>query len=119
MLRTRHREEVLLRACLEVGQRLVVDKVNPTAEQRARYVSPAKASGFRVVGYYFQSQVSECLRRNESRPPEERVPVKAILGTYKQLQVPRLEEGFDELHYVKIAGGAFVVESWQDEVRRA
>lgn len=53
MLKTRHRERVLLNACLETGQRFVVDNTNPTASERRRYVEPAIAAGFRVVGYFF------------------------------------------------------------------
>jgi hypothetical protein len=70
-----------------------------------------------VIGYYFQSDVRGCLRRNAARTRRERVPDKAILGTYKQLQLPTLEEGFDALYYVKIdEAGTFTVEDWRDEV---
>ncbi len=59
MLRTRHREAILLRACLDGKQPFVVDNTNPTAAERARYVTPARAAGFRVVGYYFASKVAD------------------------------------------------------------
>lgn len=113
LLRTRHRERIFLGACLETGQRFVVDKTNPTREQRAVYISAAKSANFRVVGYYFRSSVEDCLRQNAGRPREERVPDKAILGTYKQIQLPSLEEGFDELYYVRLEEGGFAVEEWQ------
>lgn len=117
MLKTRHREDMLLRACIEMQQRFVVDNTNPTIEQRAKYIRLSRSAGFRVIGYYFQSKVDDCLQRNERRLEGERVPVKAILGTYKQLQIPTLGEGFDALYYVKIAEtGEFVVEEWQDEI---
>jgi hypothetical protein len=33
------------------------------------------------------------------------------------LQVPSRDEGFDELHYVRIdQSGQFIVEEWKDEV---
>ena len=117
MLKTRHREKRLMQVCLETQQPFVVDNTNPTKQDRQRYIGPAKAIGFRVVGYYFQSQVENCKRRNDQRPDEQKVPLPGILGTYGRLEVPDSDEGFDELHYVKIADdGSFVVEEWSDEV---
>jgi hypothetical protein len=40
----------------------------------------------------------------------------AILGTCKRLQLPSLNEGFDQLYYVRATTGEFVVEEWRDEV---
>ena len=57
MLRTRHREKLLFDACLVAQQSFVVDNTNLTVEDRAHYVGPARSAGFRVVGYYFQSQI--------------------------------------------------------------
>ena len=66
MLRTRHREQILLTACLAAKQPVVVDNANPLIEERARYIAAAKAAGFRVVGLYFESRVEDCKRRNEA-----------------------------------------------------
>jgi predicted kinase len=112
MLRTRRREEMLVRACLEAKQPFVVDNTNPTAKDRAHYIGPARAAGFRVVGYHFQSSVSEALERNASRPERERVPEVGIRGTHSRLEIPSFEEGFDALYYVRIGErGEFEVES--------
>ena len=40
MLRTRRREQILLRACIEAKQPFVVDNTNPTIESRRRYNRP-------------------------------------------------------------------------------
>ena len=118
MLKTRNRERRLMQVCLETGQPVVVDNTNPTKEDRQRYIEPAKAFGFRVVGYYFQSQIENCKSRNEQRPDKRKVPVAGMLGTHQRLEVPSLDEGFDELHYVRIADdGSFVVEEWSDEIQ--
>jgi hypothetical protein len=69
------------------------------------------------VGYYFQSRIEDCKRRNEQRPIDRQVPFPGILGAAGRLELPSLDEGFDELHYVRIEDGGFVVEEWQDEVR--
>ncbi len=114
MLRTRHRESVLLRACIESLQPFVADNTNPTAAERAKYIAAAGASGFAVVGYYFESKLTDALRRNNERPLAQQVPRVGVLGTHKRLQIPTLGEGYDRLFYVKVSeGGAFVVEDWR------
>jgi predicted kinase len=116
LLKTRHREQRLLRACLETGLRFVVDNTNPTRAERAVYIPAAKEAGFQVVGYYFRSRVEECLRRNEQRPERQRVPPKGLLGTAGRMEPPRFDEGFDDLKYVWInENGGFEVEGWRDE----
>jgi predicted kinase len=115
MLKTRYREQLILRACILAKQPFVVDNTNPSVEERARYIRSARAGGFRVVGYYFGSRVREALARNSDREGKERIPEKGILGTYKRLRVPSLEEGFELLNYVRIdEEGRFVVEEWSD-----
>ena len=117
MLKTKHRQRVLLDACIEARQPFVIDNTNVTAETRALFIAPARAAGFRVLGYYFRSDVKAALMRNSLREGVARVPDKALLGTYKQLKVPSLEEGFDLLYYVRAGErGAFTVEEWSDEV---
>jgi predicted kinase len=120
MLKTRHREDLLLRACIEAKQPFVVDNTNTTVEGRAKYIALAKVAGFRVVGYYFQSRIGDAIRRNENRPAAERIPAKGIWGAYRRLQLPSLDEGFDALYYVQIQEPQdFVVEDWAGIVRRS
>ena len=117
MLRTRHREALFLRACVEAKQPFVVDNTNPTAAERATYIAAALAGGFRVVGYYFACVLDAALERNDRRPLHQRVPRAGILGTYKRLELPSPAEGFDELNYVKWPQtGGFIIKAWRDEV---
>ena len=117
MLKTRHRERRFLQTCIETRQPFVVDNTNPTRAERQIYIEAAKQAAFRVIGYYFQSNVEDCKRRNEQRPAEERIPVRGILGTSARMELPSRQEGFDELFYVRIDEvNRFVVEEWQDEV---
>ena len=117
MLKTRHRERWLLLACVECGLPFVVDNTNPTPAEREVYIRPAKDAGFKVVGYYFQSRVEDCKRRNGQRPSAEQVPLLGILGTAGRMKLPSVEEGFNELYYVRIDESfGFVVEGWQDEI---
>lgn len=117
MLKTRNREKQLLMMCVESGQPFVVDNTNPTRAEREIYIRAAKDAGFRVVGYYFQSRVEDCKRRNDQRPSAQQVPHRGILGTAGRMEMPSLGEGFDVLFYVRIEeAGGFVVEEWKDEV---
>ncbi len=117
MLRTRQREAIILNSCLQSKQSFVVDNTNPTVEARQRYILPAKAAGFEVIGYYFQSQITQSLQRNQQRTGKQRIPAGGVYAAYRKLQIPRLSEGFNKLYYVKIdSAGSFVVQEWQDEV---
>src|ERR1700736_4454197 len=71
MLKTRHRESRFLEVCIEARQPFVVDNTNPTRAERQVYIEAAKHAGFRVIGYYFQSKVEDCQRRNAQRPLAE------------------------------------------------
>lgn len=116
LLRTRHREQQFLEACFATDQRFVIDNTNPTRTDRSGYIEAARSARYTVAGYYFQSRVEECLRRNAARTEKERVPDVAILSAAKKLELPSRDEGFDELFYVRLENGKFVVEEWRDEV---
>ena len=116
LLRTRHREKLLLDACLTSGQRFVVDNTNPTRADRQRYIHEAGQKGFAVVGYYFSSRLEEALGRNRLREGKTRVPDAAVRGTAAKLEIPAWDEGFDRLHYVKLENGSFTISGWNDEV---
>jgi len=116
-LKTRRREDVLLQDCFDAKRQFVVDNTNVTQALRTKYIAGARKSGFRVVGYYFESKIADGLRRNALRPPDQCVPEKGLLGTYAKLEIPSLSEGFDELQYVRIGlNNVFVVEDWRDEI---
>ena len=112
MLRTRNRERILFEACLSAKQRCVIDNTNPTAEDRKRYIPAAREARFKVVGYYFQSKIEECRKRNAARTDKQAIPVGGLEATHGKLELPCLEEGFDELYYVSIEEGEFVVKEW-------
>jgi predicted kinase len=116
MLRARHREWLLLRTCIKAKQPFMVDNTNPTAAERARYILPAKDAGFRVIGYFFDAEVSEALARNARREGKRRVHPAGVYGTRKRLQVPSRAEGFHELYCARITGeGQFSVERMREE----
>jgi predicted kinase len=111
LLRTRAREEAFLSLCLQTRQRFVVDNTNPTAADRRRYVEPARAAGFKVIGYLVEVDATEALARNDERAGRRRVPAAGVMGTARRLIRPTPEEGFDELwHATAAPGGGWRVE---------
>jgi predicted kinase len=109
MVRTRRRERLLMEACIEAGQRFVIDNTNPTVAERARYLAPARAAGFRTIGYFFEPDPKGSVARNAARPRQ--VPPSGLFGTLKRLERPTLTEGFDELHVVRIVEGGFTIKA--------
>ena len=110
MLRTRHREWRHVQTCLETRQSFVVDNTNVTAADRARYIGPAKAAGFRVTGYIFHTGLEDSIRRNAARTGKAFIPERGIQATHARLEIPTIDEGFDELFNVTIVDNRFVVE---------
>ena len=117
MLKTRHREKLLVEACIASRQPFVVDNTNAGRAERARFITAARSAGFRVIGYYFSSRIQEALERNRQRQGKARIADKGVLGTAGRMKIPSLVEGFDELWYVHMDGtGGFSVERWKDDI---
>ena len=115
MLKTRRKEAEVLQDCIDNNKDCVIDNTNPTKADRSRYIVPGKHSDFRVVGYFLQSKLADCLERNERR--ERKVPKKGILATFNKIEMPSLQEGFDELNFVCIENGEFKISTWiEDEI---
>jgi predicted kinase len=113
MLRTRHREAIILQACLDAKQSFVVDNTNPTQANREKYISLAKPLGFKIIGYYFQSKVREAIMRNRLREGKACIPEKGILATRGRLEIPNYSEGFDQLYAVTmLENHGFMVKPW-------
>ena len=117
MLKTRHREKLLLLACIAAKQPFVIDNTNSTVVERERFITPARDAGFRVIGYYFSSKVQDALKRNRQREGKARIPDKGVTGMAGRLELQTIDEGFDELWYVRMDGnGGFIIEEWNDEL---
>jgi predicted kinase len=111
LLRTREREAAFVRLCLEQRQPFVVDNTNPTPADRVRYLEPARAAGFRTVGYLVEVDAAEAFARNAERAGTGRIPPGNVAATARRLVRPTPEEGFDELlHATAAAGGGWRVE---------
>ncbi len=114
-LKTRNNEKRLIEQCFEEGVSFVVDNTNPTREDRARYIGPAKERGYRVIGYFMQSRLKECIERNDRREGRAKIPAKGIAATFKKLELPDRSEGFDELYFVENDGAIMTVSEWRED----
>jgi predicted kinase len=101
LLKTRNREKSFFELCLRTRQKLVVDNTNPTREDRATYLLPAKAAGFRVICLFFLTDVKLAVERNAQREGKAKVPPAGLFGTLKKFQAPTLDEGFDEVVVIR------------------
>ena len=115
MLNTRPREKRLIEACLEVGQSLVIDNTSPFRTDREKFIAIAKNYKARVRGYYFQPNLENSIERNAKRDGLSKVPACAIISRYNNIELPKFEEGFDNLFLVKSEGGEFLIEDYIED----
>ncbi|WP_338766506.1 AAA family ATPase [Bernardetia sp. ABR2-2B] len=100
LLNTRNKEAKLLDFCLEFQQRLVIDNTNPTKKERAKYIQKLKKRGFKIIGIYFDTTLQTALERNDLRKGKAKIAKVGVLSTYKKMELPTYEEGFDEIYIV-------------------
>src|SRR5207248_2627339 len=58
------RQMQLIESALQAQRPVVVDNTNPTVEDRAPLIHLGKMHGARIIGYFFDSQVNMCIKRN-------------------------------------------------------
>ncbi len=98
--RPARRQYLLIEEALQAGHSVVVDNTNPTASDRADLIQLGRLYKVEIIGYYFETSVSQALARNRQRSDKDRVPDIAIFATIKKLARPTYKEGFDKLFYV-------------------
>ncbi len=97
---TAEREAAFTRECIRLGRSFVLDNTNASRAVRAPYIREAKAAGFAVLCYFFDTPVRTAIGRNNHRKDKKPIPVPAILRTAKRLEPPSLEEGMDEIRTI-------------------
>jgi predicted kinase len=97
---TAERERALIRECLQSGRSFVVDNTNATRAVRAQYIRAAKAAGFYVLCFFFDTSIRTAIGRNNHRKDKKPIPVPAMLRTAKRLEPPSLEEGIDRIRTI-------------------
>jgi predicted kinase len=96
------RQDAALRRSLAARRSVIVDNTNVTPAERAAIIAIARELDARVVGCYIEATTREAVARNEGRTGRAKVPKVAIFTCAKRLVPPALEEGFDELHTIRI-----------------
>lgn len=99
-LKSRDKEEKLVKKLFREGKSFVVDNTNRLKSDRERYIPMAIAKDYKIVGYYFEPDLKACLRRNKNR--SRKVPGNVIREYYNIVlnNRPTYDEGFDEIYTV-------------------
>lgn len=108
-LHTRNKEKLLFDKLISEGRSFVVDNTNPSKADRERYIFAAREAGYRIYGYLFRGNISDCIKRNSHRLGKARVPDRAITAISSKMDMPSEEEGFDEIYFVDQVDGDFEV----------
>ena len=94
------RERALIDDCIRSAKPFVVDNTNALATTRAAYIALARPAGYRIAGYFFETEMRAAIARNNKRTNRKPVPIPALLRTWKRMERPAVDEGFDELYTV-------------------
>ncbi len=115
--RPARRQAFLIAEHLKSGTSLVVDNTNPTRGDRQGIIEIGQEYQAMIIGYYFESQIADCLTRNRQREGKARVPDYALYMTRNKLVPPDYSEGFHQLFQVKIGEnpGTFEIHPWTQE----
>lgn len=111
LLNTRNKEGKLLQYCFETQSKMVIDNTNVTAESRRKYIQLAQRNRYQIIGYYFESNVLDCLERNKNR--KDPINEIGIQAKYKELEKPLFTEGFDKIFSVKTVNNTFEISSYE------
>jgi len=115
-LNTQNKQNRFLQTCFDTQSKFVIDNTNPEIKTRKNFIEKAKENKYKIVGYYFSSEIQKSIERNNKREGKKRIPEIGIKGTYSKLELPKLEEGFDELYFVKLVEGKFDITEWKNEI---
>ena len=96
------RQDAALRRALAERRPVIVDNTHVSPAERAAVIAIAREFDARVVGYYIEATTREAVARNEGRSGRAKVPKVAIFTCAKRLVPPVAEEGFDELHTIRV-----------------
>ena len=88
LLKKRAREAKVFSDAIAKRRSVVIDNTNVTRAERRRFIEPARAAGYEVIGYFFQSVLSDCLQRNALRIGKARIPDVGVIARSNALEMP-------------------------------
>jgi len=113
-LKTRHREAILLRACIDSKTRFVWDNTNPTRVSRAPLLADLQRARFESLAFFFEPDFAASRERNNLRVGRARVPEVGLKSVAAQLEKPSFDEGFAAIFSVWNCNQlGFEVREWQ------
>lgn len=107
LLNTRNKEGKLLQYCFDTQSKMVIDNTNVSSKERKKYIDLARQNKYKILAYYFESDIKTCLERNKNR--KDFINEIGIKAKFKELEPPSLEEGFDKIVQVKIINTQFEI----------
>lgn len=84
---------------------IIVDNTNISPKRRQRYVDAARAYGYKLRAYVFNTPLEVCLERQKSRGPDTWVPESSVLQQYSLLDMGGLSKHFQSVTYIPNADG--------------
>lgn len=87
---------------MQEGKSVILDTINLRVNIRKKVLQAAKDISCKKVVVYMDTSLEQCLYRNAHR--ETRLQDCMVESTYRSLQKPTLEEGWDEIITVKENG---------------
>jgi len=91
----RKKEFQYIEECLKEGRSVIVDDTNLTAPLRKQHIDLAKKFNARVRGIFMNTSVALLEQRQKRR--RNSIPLAVIYKQINELEVPTMEEGFDQL----------------------
>ena len=98
MLGRRSRESAIFKAAVKTNTKIVIDNTNTTIKDRMKYIPLLKKHKYKIIACYFQTDLEKTIEANNKR--DRVVPEKVIRTYYKNLIIPELCEGFDEVYRI-------------------
>lgn len=93
--RTRNDEDKLIIRTCRKGLDIIVDSANVDRLKRMKYVRFAREFGYSVHALLIDTSLDAALARNEAR--ERKVPEGLVRAYCEKLEMPTLDEGFDNV----------------------
>ena len=91
----RKKELEYIESCLKEGRSIIVDDTNLTISIRKQHIDLAKKFNAKVRGVFMNTSTALLEQRQKRR--RDSIPLPVIYKQIKELEVPTMEEGFDQL----------------------
>lgn len=95
------KQQQFIEQALKQDKSVVVDNTNPRISDRTPLIALGRRFSAKVIAYYFDCPIRDCVERNRKREGKARVPDVAIYVASKRIEKPQHSEGFDQIYFVQ------------------